>query len=800
MTTTLSSHLGESVTTPFTSLAEQVVATPIDPSLIDFDNSGVVDQEDVSRFYELFEQNNLIVDLNKDNVVDDRDDSLFELFYEIAQQNNVPTLKQAEELILLNSGLDPDIDLANFTHFDSSLANDPTAEAVMLKVDSLETTVIGLKSFLAGAAGVANDDPLTESILTDAVYHAIARQIVRGHTDPTDPTTVLAIVNDAIEFANAELMREGFTNRIDPDLIGTRASAVVQVLIDDTIAMQLLAAKATNNIELMALITKEKLAVETGQSNDLYQFGQGQLTVEELLARDARFDEAELERISHLTLPPEIEVIPSFHLLEDQSVSEFHFDAFDLDTPNSALKTNVTSDNPSLIPASNISILPQSGFSDWVLNFTPTANTYGEAHITLTLTDEFGNSTSETITVIVDPVNHAPVAQNDVINSTGNFAVTFDPRKNDSDSDGKSLSATVLDQPAHGQIVENSDGTFTYVANTGFSGVDTATYSVSDGHDGVATATMTFNVAGDLTAQFVNPVADSRNTTLNSVDVAFSRPIDGKTLSIADFKLTRNGQIVPLTRTQTVTFVSGTTYRIGNLAALTRQQGNYELSVITRGISDTSGHPGTTTVSEHWLMDTVAPSSRVNPLPAYTKSLTLQVSWGGTDAAGGSGLVKYDIYVSDNGKPYTRWLTDTVETSHTFDVEDGHTYRFISVATDRAGNSEVFKPASAARTLIDITPPTSSVRALPSIIATTSFVIAWGGNDGAAGSGIATYDVYVSDNGGSFQAIAIGTTKTSTRFTGVAGHQYEFYSVATDLAGNRQLTPLRANTKTTIRR
>ena len=799
-TTTMSDHLGESVTTPFTSLAEQVAATPVDPTLIDFDNSGVVDQDDVSKFYELFGQNSLIVDLNKDNVVDDRDVRLFEVFYEIVQQGNVPTLKQAEELILLNNGLDPDIDVSSYTHFDSSLANDPTAEAAMLKVDSLESTVIGLKSFLAGAAGVANDDPMTETILTDAVYHAIALQIVTGHTDLSDPATMLAIINDAILFSNAGLMRAGFTSRIDTTVFGTGLSAVAQVLAEDTIAMRLLAAKATNNVELMAMITKDKLSVETGQTNDLYQFGQGQLSEGDLLNRDARIDNAELDRISHLTLPPEIKVIPDFHLLEDQSVSDFHFVAFDLDTPNSALKTKVTSDNPSLIPASNVSIVPQSGLTDWVLNFSPLANTYGQAHITLTLTDESGNSTSETITVIVDPVDHAPVAQNDVINSTGNFAVTFDPRKNDSDSDGNSLSATVLDQPAHGQILENSDGTFTYVANTGFNGVDTATYTVSDGHNGVATATMTFNVAGDLTAQFVNPVADSRNTTLNSVDVAFSRPIDGKTLSIADFKLTRNGQIVPLTRTQTVTFVSGTTYRIGNLAALTRQQGNYELSVITRGISDTSGHPGTTTVSEHWLMDTVAPSSRVNPLPAYTKSLTLQVSWGGTDAAGGSGLVKYDIYVSDNGKPYTRWLTDTVETSHTFDVEDGHTYRFISVATDRAGNSEVFKPASAARTLIDITPPTSSVRALPSIIATTSFVIAWGGNDGAAGSGIATYDVYVSDNGGSFQAIAIGTTKTSTRFTGVAGHQYEFYSVATDLAGNRQLTPLRANTKTTIRR
>src|SRR5262249_28294927 len=63
----------------------------------------------------------------------------------------------------------------------------------------------------------------------------------------------------------------------------------------------------------------------------------------------------------------------------------------------------------------------------------------------------------------------------------------------------------------------------------------------------------------------------------------------------------------------------------------------------------------------------------------------------------------------------------------------------------------------------------------------------------------ATYDVYVSDNGGKFTQLLKGTTKTTAVFTGKNGHKYGFYSVATDKAGNRQATPTKAQASTTIK-
>jgi len=197
---------------------------------------------------------------------------------------------------------------------------------------------------------------------------------VTGKADLSDSSTVLAIVLDAIKFANEAFIAAGISAHLDPLALAPKASAVAQVLVDDTLDMQMLASQANNNIELAALVTKVKLSDETGRTDDLYRFGQGQLTEQQLLAVDARFDDAELNRIRSLTLPPVIAGIGDFDLAEDGSVSGVHFVAFDLDSPPSSLKISIASDNPALIPAGNVSVIPQSTFGDWVLSFAPLAN------------------------------------------------------------------------------------------------------------------------------------------------------------------------------------------------------------------------------------------------------------------------------------------------------------------------------------------------------------------------------------------------------------------------------------------
>jgi hypothetical protein len=99
---------------------------------------------------------------------------------------------------------------------------------------------------------------------------------------------------------------------------------------------------------------------------------------------------------------------------------------------------------------------------------------------------------------------------------------------------------------------------------------------------------------------------------------------------------------------------------------------------------------------------------------------------------------------------------------------------------------------------VDATPPTSSVVALPAVETSPSFTVSWQGQDNPGGSGLASYNVYVSDNGGPFTLFQQNTTQTSALFSGVDGHTYGFYSVATDNVGNVQPTPTAAQPSTTV--
>jgi hypothetical protein len=98
---------------------------------------------------------------------------------------------------------------------------------------------------------------------------------------------------------------------------------------------------------------------------------------------------------------------------------------------------------------------------------------------------------------------------------------------------------------------------------------------------------------------------------------------------------------------------------------------------------------------------------------------------------------------------------------------------------------------------LDVGPPTSSVAPLPANSPPT-FTVSWSGTDNPGGSGVASYNVYVSDDGGAFTPFATDTIATSASFTGQIGHTYGFYGVATDHVGNVQATPTAAQTTTTV--
>jgi hypothetical protein len=99
---------------------------------------------------------------------------------------------------------------------------------------------------------------------------------------------------------------------------------------------------------------------------------------------------------------------------------------------------------------------------------------------------------------------------------------------------------------------------------------------------------------------------------------------------------------------------------------------------------------------------------------------------------------------------------------------------------------------------VDAGTPTSTVTSLPVSEASTSFTVTWSGNDDTGGSGVGTFDVYVSDNGGVYALWLDDTSETSATFTGVDRHRYRFYSVATDNVGHPEAVPTSAQAITLV--
>jgi hypothetical protein len=85
---------------------------------------------------------------------------------------------------------------------------------------------------------------------------------------------------------------------------------------------------------------------------------------------------------------------------------------------------------------------------------------------------------------------------------------------------------------------------------------------------------------------------------------------------------------------------------------------------------------------------------------------------------------------------------------------------------------------------------------LPATEPSPNFTVNWSGSDGK-GSGIAGYNVYVSDNGGAYTLWQSDTTNTSATYSGQISHTYSFYSVATRNVGLVQpvLSAAQATTK-----
>jgi hypothetical protein len=98
--------------------------------------------------------------------------------------------------------------------------------------------------------------------------------------------------------------------------------------------------------------------------------------------------------------------------------------------------------------------------------------------------------------VIVTAISTTPVANNDsysVVEGTPLVVAAPGVLANDTGGNGP-LTATKVTGPANGTLALNSDGSFTYTPNSGFTGTDTFTYTATDGQSVSSPATVSITV------------------------------------------------------------------------------------------------------------------------------------------------------------------------------------------------------------------------------------------------------------------------------------------------------------------
>jgi hypothetical protein len=147
-------------------------------------------------------------------------------------------------------------------------------------------------------------------------------------------------------------------------------------------------------------------------------------------------------------------------------------------------------------------------------------------------------------------------------------------------------------------------------------------------------------------------------------------------------------------------------------------------------------------------IDAYAPEASVNPLPAYTTSSTIVITWGGSDS--GSGIATYDVQWREAGGSWSTLLEDTTRTSYQANgAQDGKTYEFRARAVDFVGNTQPFPDWAQAQTTIALKPVSTITGFVPPFLQRLNgpqpsdlFEVFWTGTT-APGTTITGYDVYV---------------------------------------------------------
>lgn len=251
--------------------------------------------------------------------------------------------------------------------------------------------------------------------------------------------------------------------------------------------------------------------------------------------------------------------------------------------------------------------------------YIPPRGFSGIVKFTYTVTDAYSQTASTTVTI-----NVIPKAFNETVTTPVNTPLTGNLLTNDL---GSGLTVTNYQQPAHGTVIIQPNGAYTYTPTSDYSGPDSFMYTVTDSSGQSSTATVNISVTPlAVNESFVTETNIPINGSLLSNDM-------GSDLTVTGFTQPSHGS-VSINPDGTFTYIPNTGYAGPD---------SFTYTVI-----DSSGQTSVAKVS-----------IKVNPVPPpinFTGVLEkcvflnktdyrLQMQWG---AASSPNIVAYRIYSNNN--------------------------------------------------------------------------------------------------------------------------------------------------------
>lgn len=253
---------------------------------------------------------------------------------------------------------------------------------------------------------------------------------------------------------------------------------------------------------------------------------------------------------------------------------------------------------------------------------------------------------------------------------------------NDTDIEGQTLAASLINGPQHGSVTLNPNGTFSYTPHTNYVGPDSFTYLASDGLLTSNEATVSLTVRSVADAPTINPqsfFAEENQQPVASLGYVVATDGDaGQSLTYAITQSSHPGAFAIDPQTGELTIVDGST--------LNYEQATAALLTVTVTDNDTPARSSSATITVQ-LQDVnevpliTTDSLTINESPAVGASLGTIAAF---DPDAGTTLT-YQLLSNTDGalviNPATGELTAGTNTAY-FNFEQGDTREFFVGVSD----------------------------------------------------------------------------------------------------------------------